>query len=221
MKKTTSENLPKRLAKYSALTVAMASVTNINGQGIYYSGIIDGTAYNESYALDLDGDTNVDFVFEHYYYSKSYGNLLSVNVNFAFNPQNAILGSLDTYIYPFALNDGDLIASGDANWINDPNIGFLNRYSSCYNSKTVWCSSVSKSTNKYMGLRFEFGGEIHYGWARLEIGIAPSDWLLKDYAYNTIAGSPITAGQTLGTKDNLFDNVRIIKALPCIIYQIN
>ncbi|HEX9825952.1 MAG TPA: T9SS type A sorting domain-containing protein [Flavobacteriaceae bacterium] len=210
MKKITSENLSKRLTQYGALTTALTGVANVNGQ-IYYSGIIDDTAYNDTYSLDLDGDTNTDFVFEHFYYSKSYGNLLSVNVNFAFNPQNAILGSFDLYIYPFALNDGDPIASGDTNWINNSNIGFLNRYSYCYNSKTAWCSSVSKSTNKYMGLRFEFNGEIHYGWARLEIGVVPSDWVLKDFAYNTTAGEAIEAGQqTLGIQNNVFANVKIV-----------
>lgn len=211
MKKTTSENLSKRLTQYGALTAAIAGVVNASGQGIVYSGIIDGTANNTTYDLDLDGDGNVDFVFEHYYYSKNYGNLLSVNVNFAFNPQNAIIGSFDSYIYPFALNDGDLISSGNPNWINDSNIGFLNRYSYCYNSKTAWCSSVSKSTPKYMGLRFEFNGEIHYGWARLEIGIVPSDWVLKDFAYNETAGESIRAGQqTLGIQETAFSKLRIL-----------
>ena len=216
MKKTTSENLSKRLKQYGALSVAVAGISNTNGQvlngDIYYSGILDVTAYNDTYPLDLDGDGNADFVFEHFYYSKNYGNLLSVNVNFAFNPQNAIVGSLDTYIYPFALNYGTLIASDNPNWINDSNIGFLNRYSYCYNSKPAWCSSVSKSTPKYMGLRFEFNSEIHYGWARLEIGVVPSDWKLKDYAYNVIAGAPINAGKqsTLSLDQVVFSNLKIV-----------
>ena len=216
MKKTTSKELSKKITRYGALSAAIAGVSNINGQ-IVYSGIVDVTDYNNTYNLDLDGDTNTDFVFSHAYVSEFYYNFLTFNVNFANNPQNAVIGSWDTYIYPFALNQNDVISNGNSNWINDPNIGFLNRYTSCYNSKSEWCSSISKSTPKYLGLRFEISGDIYFGWARLEIGTDPADWLLKDYAYNATdtdmdgIGDPIMAGQqTLGVKDNALDKVKIV-----------
>ncbi|MEJ2112503.1 MAG: hypothetical protein P8X62_01945, partial [Flavobacteriaceae bacterium] len=114
MKKTTSRDLTKKLTRYSALSAAIAGVSNINSQ-IIYSGIVDINSaneyYNNSYGLDLDGDGNVDFVLSHNYYSQFYYNFLTFNVNFANNPQNAVIGSLEMYIYPFALNQNDVISN--------------------------------------------------------------------------------------------------------------
>ena len=214
MKKTTSENLSKKLAKYGAFTAAIAGVASANGQGIYYSGILDGTAFNGAYNLDLDGDTNVDFQLYHYTtVTSGFYNFLLINRNF--NSQNAILGSVvndafGTVRYPFALDDNALISSANPNWISDNFDMYINQRDYCYLNSN-WCDGLSKTTNKYLGLKFEFNGEIHYGWARLEVGTDPSDWILKDYAYNTIAGEPIEAGQqTLGIEESTFSKLKIV-----------
>ncbi len=47
----------------------------------------------------------------------------------------------------------------------------------------------------YLGLRFTIAGETHYGWARLSIPSA-AGFTLKDYAYNSVPGEGILAGQT-------------------------
>lgn len=62
----------------------------------------------------------------------------------------------------------------------------------------------------YMGLRFEINGEIHYGWARFSVG-----WVrtylrfnhrltahLTGYAYESIPGQAIRAGQRSGVADD-------------------
>lgn len=212
MKKTTPQKLSNRIAQYSALTVAMAGIADANGQ-IYYSGILDDTVFNDTYSLDLDGDGNIDFKIDHSYYSSGYINDLFINR--VFNTQNGILGSVITgpnfdYMYPFALSEG-LISSGDNNWNIDSGNMYLNLRSCNYLTNSNWCNGESESTKKYLGLRFEFSGEIHYGWARLEIGTNPSDWVIKDYAYNETAGESITVGQeTLDINDNVFTNVKII-----------
>ena len=50
----------------------------------------------------------------------------------------------------------------------------------------------------YLGLAFEIGGAIHYGWARLELQTNGFKirTLLTGYAYETEADTPITAGDT-------------------------
>jgi hypothetical protein len=45
----------------------------------------------------------------------------------------------------------------------------------------------------YLGLRFTIAGATHYGWARLSIPSA-AGFTLKDYAYNSVPGEAILAG---------------------------
>jgi hypothetical protein len=70
-----------------------------------------------------------------------------------------------------------------------------------------WCDV----TDKYLGLRFQILGATHYGWARLDVGELPDMWILKDYAYNSVAGESIMAGQTvLGIEDHAVSKVKIV-----------
>jgi len=50
----------------------------------------------------------------------------------------------------------------------------------------------------YLGLMFQINGETHYGWAQLKVGDDTAT--LTGYAYETIAGTAINAGQ--GTPPN-------------------
>jgi hypothetical protein len=52
-----------------------------------------------------------------------------------------------------------------------------------------------------MGLEFKINGQVHYGWAYLEIyAAAPGTFntTLKGFAYETVPGRAITTGQTSG-----------------------
>jgi hypothetical protein len=58
--------------------------------------------------------------------------------------------------------------------------------------------------NKYLGLKFEINGEVHFGWARLSVTCftpAAARALLTGYAYETVANQPIVTGQTSGTAE--------------------
>jgi hypothetical protein len=50
----------------------------------------------------------------------------------------------------------------------------------------------------YLGLALQINGETFYGWAKLEVDVDPftASATLLGYAYETIAGRPIDAGQT-------------------------
>jgi hypothetical protein len=52
--------------------------------------------------------------------------------------------------------------------------------------------------NRYLGLRFKIKGETHFGWARLSVQVQNYTVVgtLTGYAYETVAGKPIKAGQT-------------------------
>lgn len=56
---------------------------------------------------------------------------------------------------------------------------------------------------RYLGLAFSVGGETHFGWARLNVsrlkGSCQITAVLTGYAYETIPGKSIAAGETSGT----------------------
>lgn len=56
----------------------------------------------------------------------------------------------------------------------------------------------------YLGLSFQTNGETHYGWARLSVqaGYVYITATLTGYAYETIPGQSILAGQTKGAEDD-------------------
>jgi hypothetical protein len=54
---------------------------------------------------------------------------------------------------------------------------------------------------RYLGLKFYIGKEIHYGWARLNVSVSHFNGIvatLTGYAYETIPNKPIITGKTHG-----------------------
>ena len=67
------------------------------------------------------------------------------------------------------------------------------------------CPSGSESVSGYLGLEFQINGQTHYGWAQVNIhasyggrGSGDMESTLLGFAYETIAGRTIEAGQTSG-----------------------
>lgn len=210
MKKTT--NFSKQLTKYAALTVAMAGAADASGQ-IIYTDIDPDMGGDIQYNLDMDNNGVDDFNLLHIY-----NNLI---LNFNFSPPTGasfIGGNVSNggaVGYPFALEEGDVIDGGDANWTTGFSYNILAYYSplnGCQRANTEFCGVVG---DKYLGLRFDIAGQTHYGWARLT-GMQDSsvDWLIKDYAYNSTANEALNAGQmTLGVNDFSFEESIKVVAL--------
>lgn len=195
MKKTTlkhSNKLTKRLLQYSALSVAMSGVSEMNGQIVYTDVNPDITEGNMDTAtfIDLNNDGTDDF-------GIGTNDDPAVGIN-GVSSNASWVGSSASYLYPFALDTGVAISSGQTTWFGNGDVGTLN-YTSCYNGAggSNWCGV----TDKYMGLRFQIAGNTHYGWARLDVSLSGDSFTLKDYAYNTVAGEAIDAGQTLSVSE--------------------
>ena len=67
-------------------------------------------------------------------------------------------------------------------------------------SATTWTvqsywGSFNDTTGKYMGLKFDIDGNTHYGWIQLDVNATVTEAHISGYAYNDVAGSPISAGQ--------------------------
>jgi hypothetical protein len=66
---------------------------------------------------------------------------------------------------------------------------------------TYYCRGPWKNaTNRYLGLKFIIDGEVHYGWARLNVSCANVrvSGTLTGYAYETVPNKPIVTGKTKG-----------------------
>lgn len=59
--------------------------------------------------------------------------------------------------------------------------------------------------NRYLGLKFVINGQIHFGWARLNVSVTDSCTVtgnLTGYAYESVANRPILTGKEHGTEAN-------------------
>jgi hypothetical protein len=66
-----------------------------------------------------------------------------------------------------------------------------------------WAPAGGTEKNRYVGLKFVIGGQIHFGWARFNVRMRlPRQGglvaVLTGYAYETVANKPILTGQTKG-----------------------
>jgi hypothetical protein len=72
-----------------------------------------------------------------------------------------------------------------------------------------WANGGKGLKDGYLGLRFKFKGRVHYGWARITVKTSKNlgfTAILTGFAYETIPGKAIIAGQTKG-KDEIDDSI--------------
>ena len=73
-----------------------------------------------------------------------------------------------------------------------------------YSDLGPWAGKGKGVRDRYLGLKFVVGGEVHYGWARLSVTLGHHRQLgdvsgtLTGYAYETVPDRPIIAGQITG-----------------------
>ena len=224
MKKTTQnafskQPLSKRLAQYGALTIAIAGVTDASGQ-IEYTDIIPeyNGGVNTDYSLDLNDDGIDDFQIIHsqpYSYPSFsfFADRLAIRPLAVANEALIDDPSAGTYAYPFALDSGSVISSGQATWNNN---GFGSSSFQSLNWTSTYYGALYNDgnfvdvTDKFIGLRFNISGQTHYGWVRLDVSADASVWTVKDYAYNTTPGEAINAGQTLSIDEHAINEIKIV-----------
>jgi hypothetical protein len=68
-----------------------------------------------------------------------------------------------------------------------------------------WVNGGKGIKNHYLGLKFKVKGKFHFGWARLTVTTSRNSFTAKltGYAYETIPGDAIVAGQTKGSDDGI------------------
>lgn len=196
-------SLNRRLIGYAtAATAAGAGLLGLArpaGAEVVYTPAQVLIGYRGSYALDVTNDGTVDFLLH---------DAISSNCSTVFNallaqvaPGNAVVGnrSFGGANYAAAMKGGARIGPSDrfvsqgrggeemAEGIDSPGGGQV---------RGQW----GNVTNRYLGLKFQINGETHFGWARLNVRANSRSVVavLTGYAYETVAGMPILAGQTQG-----------------------
>ena len=204
---TLSEPLPRRLNSYAvAATAAGVSVLALAPRSeakIVYTKAHQVIGFNGIYALDINHDGVFDFVLSQWYSSSSYRGLTRFGLVVKPGIGNAVLGASTQFRGQFAsaLDRGAPIGTSPRFLSFSRSIdaaGMVAVNDSSSSSKGPW----KNVDDRYLGMRFQLGGQTHYGWARLSVqmvnGITAT---LTGYAYETVPNRPIRAGRTQGGND--------------------
>ncbi len=215
MKKTTlkhSKSLTKKLSKYGALSAAIAGIADASGQVVFTNITPDFVGTDVFVGLDLNNDGTFDFILG----EGTNGNYVIIDA-YQNAAGNSWLGSQPGgYNYPFALGNGVTISSGQATWFaGDTDIGSMYNFvgtlnfNSCYSGAGAsnWCGV----TDRFLGLRFTVGADVHYGWAHLDVNAAGTEFTVKGYAYEQTPGAPITTDTTLSLDaENPLEKTKVV-----------
>jgi hypothetical protein len=162
---------------------------------------------NSPYSLDLNHDGITDFTLGQIHsrkFSGCFGYDVSDELADGVAKGNGVVAS--PYGFAAALNRGVEIGAGQRFTPYAPEMVYVAQNW----THVLLCHIVqilvgpwANVSNLYLGLEFQINGKIHYGWARLsvQVGYVYINATLTGYAYETIAGKSIIAGQTTGPED--------------------
>lgn len=160
--------------------------------------------------LDLNHDGKGDFVF-----SGSAGHKGSQTLNqflgvLRYSPGmgNGIIGTTGRIPQASALHAGARIGTGKVfnsfGSMAQESI-YFGKHSSSSHWKGQWANGGKGVENRYLGLKFNVNGKMHFGWARLTVKTTKGGFTttLTGYAYETIPNKSIIAGKTKGADDKV------------------
>jgi hypothetical protein len=206
------KNLIARLAGYAASTGAlMAFGANANGQ--VYSGdqniLVNDPA--DPYELDIDGDGTTDFTLGLILQGPAYPSYNSafIEQNGTVSYQNSWLGTSSGNV--FNLSDGSPIDAGQSSWNNSGDDWNLGSFYFPANSPR---GPFPGQGDQFLGVRFNIGTDMHYGWIRMNIPDSCNQIHILDWGYQLEPEAGILAGE--------FDNTPPVATIdPGVVYMTN
>jgi len=203
--------LEKRLSAYASAAAAagvglVALASSAEAKIVYTPANINIPPRGGRVLLDLNHDGNADFSFSNGWNSLGSHTTLPFLKAGGENQANEVWGRgnfVDTFnqkfVFASALHPGVRVASNNSYFQSGkPWIMLGGRFGRSVSA--TWGQWFPYTEHRYLGLKFIIDGQIHYGWARLNVnegkqGILPT---ITGYAYETIANKPIITGKTKG-----------------------
>jgi len=194
-----SDSLHRQLNAYAlsacAAGVGVLALTQPAEARIVYTKVHQRIPINTVYPLDLNHDGINDLLvsnkFSHTSTGAPYGVLALGRVGF-----NYVEGSGQQ---AFALKRGVRLG---VPWNSSP--GIMAQASS-KRASGDWVDV----NNRYLGVKFQINGKYHYGWVRMRVEVIGPHIIaiLNGYAFETIPGKSIRAGQTKEADDQVNKNL--------------
>lgn len=145
----------------------------------------------DSYNLDLNNDQITDFTVSVFSDTLEEWLLIASKPN----ATNGIISVAPWYTHTVPLNSGkeiyNLRGYRDGEFYETWSLFNVGR---CFGGDPDCPYDWKNKVDKYLGLRFIIKGKTHFGWARMDVS-SPTQWIIKDYAYNATPNLPILAGQ--------------------------
>jgi hypothetical protein len=179
----------------SAAGVGLLALATPARAEVVYTPANQVIGHNGVYGLDVNHDGTVDFLIQQW----NYGNWASNNQLLA-DPAvgNGVEG---TRRAAAVLQSGQPIGPSQ-NFIAGDQNGevMLSVTHTTTGGPSHLHGSWANVSNRYLGLKFQIGGQTHYGWARVNVQRKGFHFLttLTGYAYETAPNTAINAGQTSG-----------------------
>ncbi len=196
------KQLKNKLLQYSlAAGVALTIGTRLHAEIQYTNIDPDKTiaqAENQStrdFLLDLNNDGTAEFkifqafslttywFFDYYFYSENSVRQVAINDGLSVmrkTAENAYVAALDS----------NALISADQHFNANKMLGVFSYYDE--QPEGFW----PNAGQKFMGVKFKIGENIHYGWVRLSVAPLCESFILYDYAYEDEPGKAIKAGDT-------------------------
>jgi hypothetical protein len=193
-----SESFTSRVNAYAlaatAAGVSVIALTQPAAGEIVYTPANQAISRNQRLYLDMNHDGTPDFGF--FFFGSAYH---SFNATLNANPLSGggVIVAGAGYAAPlargFGIGPGRNFAIGGSRRMERTH-GF--NYEGPYYRRAY--GPWANQENKYLGVEFFIGGELHYGWIRLTVTIVEDELMdatITGYAYETVASQSIHAGQ--------------------------
>ena len=208
---TLSESFHLQLDMYAAAATAagvgMLALAQPSEAKIVYTPAHVLVAPNQHYGIDFENDGTTDITL---------GRGAAEGATYVFaSGRNGVAAQMDNHRFAVAVHAGAKIGFS-RHFVQSSSFEPTLAVGSASNESSVkWRGQFADGgqgvKDRYLGVKFTSGGQVHFGWARITITIgdpqraAITKVLLSGYAYETIPGKPIIAGKTTGSADDIGD----------------
>lgn len=199
--------LDRYAAAATAAGVGMLALAQPSEAKIVYTPTHVLLAANQHYGIDFENNGTSDITL---------GRGAGEGATYVFaSGRNGVAAQMDNHRFAVAIHAGAQI-DFSRHFVQSSSFEPTLAIGSASNESSVkwrgqWADAGQGVTDRYLGVKFTSGGQVHFGWARITITIgdpnraAITKVLLSGYAYETIPNKPIIAGKTTGSADDIGD----------------